>query len=99
MNGFTEATLEQVIVDAIKAKGYVYVHGDNIPREYEDVLIEDDLRMFLMRRYTANGITKPEIDQIILSLRSAPASPLYDSNRTMFRKIVEGETFKRFDRT
>lgn len=99
MNGFTEATLEQVIVDAIKGKGYIYVHGDNIPREYEDVLIEDDLRMFLMRRYASNGITKPEIDQIILSLRSAPANPLYDSNRTMFRKIVEGETFKRFDRT
>lgn len=99
MNGFTEATLEGVIVDAIAAKGYTRVPGDLLTREYEDVLIEADLRSFLMSRYGANGITTAEIDQIIGSLRTVSNSPLYDANRTVFRKIVEGENYVRIDRS
>ena len=99
MNGFTEATLEGVIVDAIAAKGYTHVPGDLLTREYEDVLIEADLRSFLMSRYSANGITTAEIDQIIGSLRTVSNSPLYDANRTVFRKIVEGENYVRIDRS
>ena len=99
MNGFTEATLEDIIVDAIADKGFTHVHGDLLNREYEDVLIEPDLRAFLASRYSANGITAREIDQIISSLRTVSNSPLYDSNRTVFRKIVEGENYIRLDRS
>lgn len=99
MNDFTEATLEGVIVDAIAAKGYTHVPGDLLAREYDDVLIEADLRSFLMSRYGANGITTAEINQIIGSLRAVSNSPLYDANRTVFRKIVEGENYVRIDRS
>ena len=99
MSSFTEASLESIIVNAIKDKGYQYIHGDMLNREYEDVLIEKDLRTFLKTKYNKNKITKNEIDYIISSLRSISNNPLYDNNKVVFRKIVEGENFIRLNRS
>lgn len=95
---FQESNLESFIVDLIKDKGYEYVLGDNLKREYEDVLLEEDLRSFLNRKYSNKGITDNEINRIILSLKSISSSPLFNANKTAFKKIVEGEIFIREDR-
>lgn len=95
---FQEADLENLIVDLIQNKGYEYVHGDNLNREYEDVILEDDLRAFLSKRYAENGITQNEITRIIMSLKSVSASPLYDANKAIFKRIVDGEVFIRDDK-
>ena len=96
---FSEANLENLIVDLIKDKNYTYVHGDSLEREYTDVILEDDLKRFLSERYKINGITSNEINQIIMSLKSVSANPLYDANKTVFKRIVEGEIFVREDRS
>ena len=96
---FTEAELEDLIVGLVENKHYARSRGDEIEREYDDVLIEADLRSFLKRRYAANGITGKEIDSVIRSLRQASATPVYDANRKMYRRMVEGETFVRLDRS
>ena len=44
---FSEAVLEQAIIDKFKDEGYDYVSGDNLHRELTDVLIEEDLSEFL----------------------------------------------------
>ena len=36
---FTEAELEQAIIELFTVKGYTYVHGENIHRQYEDILL------------------------------------------------------------
>ena len=95
---FSEAVLEQAIIDKFKAEGYDYVSGDNLHRELTDVLIEDDLSAFLAAKYAPQGITQSEIASIIRNLRYASAIPVYSANRNMFLKMVEGETFVREDR-
>ena len=95
---FTEAVLEQAIIDKFIAEGYDYVSGDNMHRELTDVLIEEDLTAFLAAKYASEGITASEVDSIIRSLRYAHAQPAYSANRAMFKRIVEGETFVREDR-
>ena len=95
---FTEAVLEQAIIDKFIAEGYDYVSGDNLHRELTDVLIEEDLTAFLLAKYASEGITASEVDSIIRSLRYAHAQPAYSANRAMFKRIVEGETFVREDR-
>lgn len=95
---FSEAVLEQAIIDKFKAEGYDYVSGDNLHRELTDVLIEEDLSAFLAMKYAPQGITKSEIDSIIRNLRYAAATPVYSANRALFTKMVEGETFVREDR-
>lgn len=96
---FSEAVLEQAIIDKFKAEGYDYVSGDNLHRELTDVLIEEDLSAFLAAKYAPQSITQSEIDSIIRNLRYAAATPVYSANRAMFTKMVEGETFVREDRS
>ncbi len=96
---FTEAVLEQAIIDKFIAESYDYVCGDNLHRELTDVIIEEDLAAFLNSKYASQGITKSEIDSIIRNLHYASAHPLYSANKAMFTRMVEGETFVREDRT
>ena len=96
---FTEAVLEQAIIDKFISVDYDYVCGDNLHRELTDVIIEEDLAAFLKVKYAPQGITPSEISSIIRNLRYASASPLYSANRAMFTQMVEGETFVREDRT
>ena len=95
---FSEAVLEQAIINKFIAEGYDYVSGDNLHRELTDVLIEEDLSAFLSAKYAPQGITQSEIGTIIRNLRYASALPVYSANRSMFLKMVEGETFVREDR-
>lgn len=96
---FSEAVLEQAIIEKFKTEGYAYVSGDNIHRELTDVLIEDDLSAFLAAKYAPQGITSSEISSIIRSLRNAAALPVYSANKAMYTRMVEGETFVREDRS
>lgn len=96
--GLTEAVLEQAIIDKFTAEHYVHITGDNLHREYTDVLIEEDLSTFLASKYASQGITTSEINSIIRSLRYASATPIYSANKLMFHRMVEGETFVREDR-
>ena len=96
---FTEAVLEQAIIDKFITENYDYICGDNLHRELTDVIIEEDLSAFLSSKYAPQGITKTEIDSIIRNLRYASAHPIYSANKAMFARMVEGETFVREDRT
>ena len=99
MSLFSEAVLEQAIIDKFIAEGYEHVSGDDLHRELTDVLIEEDLSAFLAAKYAPQGITGSEISSIIRSLRYASALPVYSANRSMFLRMVEGETFVREDRS
>ena len=90
MSAFTEAELEQVFLDQLELQHYDYLSGDSLHRETSDVLIEDDLREFLRKRYAAEGITESEISQIVMSLKSASALPVYDANKRMFARMTQG---------
>lgn len=96
---FTEAVLEQAIIDKFKAEDYRYTAGDDLHRELTDVLIEEDLKAFLKAKYAPEGITDSEADSIIRSMRYASPVPVYSANKAMFLRMVEGETFVREDRS
>ena len=96
---FSEDVLEQAIIGKFISEGYEYVSGDDLHRELTDVLIEEDLSAFLAAKYAPQGITGSEISSIIRSLRYASALPVYSANRSMFLRMVEGETFVREDRS
>ena len=95
---FTEADLENLIVEKIKGLDYEYVHGNNLERTDEDILLESDLREFLHNRYKDDDITDEEINSIILSLKAYSSADIYDANKRTFIKMVDGESFIRFDR-
>ncbi len=96
---FTEAQLEQAIIDLLGQEGYPHVLGGTITRAPEEVLIEADLRAFLQQQYQAEGITDTEIDSIIRELKKYPASDLYESNKAIMKLVIDGLILKREDRS
>ena len=47
---FTEAQLEQAIIELLGEEDYTHVLGETIQRDLNEVLIKDDLRSFLHDR-------------------------------------------------
>lgn len=78
---FTEERLEQAIIALLGEQGYPHIAGSTITRAPEEVLIKNDLRAYLGKRYQADGITEGEIETIIRQLDTLPASDLYDTNK------------------
>ncbi len=96
---FNEQDLENLIVEKIKGLGYEYKHGNDLERTDEDILLEDDLKQFLKSKYKSEEITDDEIKSIILSLKAISSTDIYDANKRVFIRMVDGESFIRLDRT
>ena len=92
---FTEDQLEQAIIELFQLQGYTYVHGENIHRQFEDILLEDDLRTYLLGRYT--DLSEVEVQKIINKIALIQASPLYLGNRETFWLVNEGFDLQRDD--
>jgi len=96
---FIEEKLEQVFVELLEKQGYQYLYGGDIKRNPEDVIIEDDLRTFLLAKYQSEHLTENEANQIIRQLKNYPSSDLYESNKAIMKLISDGFILKREDRT
>ena len=96
---FTEAQLEKAFAELLGQEGFPHHLGITISRKPEEVLIEEDLRNFLLTQYAAQGITVNEVNSIILQLKSLSASDLYESNKTFLRMLSDGIILKREDRS
>ena len=102
---FTEAKLEQAFTSLLAKEGYPHFLGDSIERNPKmglpesEVLIEDDLRKYLLTRYKKELLTDYEVDRIVLELKRLPSSDLYESNKTVMRWLADGFIFKREDRS
>jgi type I restriction enzyme R subunit len=72
---FTEEKLEQAVIDLFKAEGYDHLVGENIHKELPEVLLREDLKQYLLNRYSFDDITLNEINSIIRKLELYPSSP------------------------
>ncbi|MFP4664987.1 MAG: type I restriction endonuclease subunit R [Bacteroidales bacterium] len=94
---FTEAKLEQAFIELLEKQNIPYTPGHLIDRNEHEVLIKDDLRNYLHRRYDDQGISDLEIDKILLQLESLSALDLYESNKKLMRMLADGFILKRED--
>jgi type I site-specific restriction-modification system R (restriction) subunit len=97
MSKFTEAKLEQAFIELLEKQNIPYTTGHLIDRNEHEVLIKDDLRNYLHRRYDDQGISDLEIDKILLQLESLSALDLYESNKKLMRMLSDGFILKRED--
>ncbi|MGI6320975.1 MAG: type I restriction endonuclease subunit R [Bacteroidales bacterium] len=96
---FVEAKLEAAFIELIEKEGYTYQSGSTIEREMDQVIIEGDLRAFLQKQYSSDGISQSEKDSIILQIKSLPSSDLYESNKKFIQILADGFILKREDPT
>ena len=97
MSPFNEHALEMGIMELFEQQGYCYQNGETIHKELSDVLLRDDLKLYLMDRYSAEGITALEIERVIAKLTADNGAPLYQQNAHTYRLMTEGFTIKRED--
>lgn len=95
---FTEEKLERAFTELLGQEGFPHHFGITVKRKPDDVLIEEDLRSFLLAQYSQQGITLNEVNSIILQLKSLSASDLYESNKTFLKMLSDGFILKREDR-
>lgn len=94
---FTEEKLEQVFTELLCEQGFPHVQGFTILRNPDEVLIEDDLKTFLLKKYEDDELSIEEIEPIILKLKAYAASDLYGSNKAIMKLISDGFILKRKD--
>ncbi|TKB49937.1 type I restriction endonuclease subunit R [Ferrimonas sediminicola] len=97
MKKFDEAQLEAAIIALLGDQGYSHTLGTQLTRKADSVLLEADLRTFLIQRYGDVGLTEGEIQSVIRQLLSLPASDLYDSNKQFCQWLSDGFLLKRED--
>ncbi len=97
---FTEAKLEQAFTELLKNEGYPHFVGSSLVRISEDeVLIEEDLKNYLLNRYQNAKLTETEAQSIILQLKSFSSADLYESNKKIMQWLADGFILKREDRS
>ncbi len=96
---FTEEKLEQVFIELLGQQEIPHVHGSTIKRNPDEVLIDADLKTFLLSKYENEKLTANEADQIIRQLKSYAASDLYESNKAIMKLVSDGFILKREDRS
>lgn len=92
---FYESDYEEAFVDLLQQNGWEYTFGDDLHRQYDQTLIEDDMRAYLQRRYAAENLTPGEIDAIIANLRNIGEPSLYHTLRKTFLTYRDGFLFQR----
>lgn len=97
MTKFTEEKLEKAFIDLLKLEGFSHHLGTTITRKVDEVLIEEDLRSFLLKQYEPEEITLNEVNSVILKLKTLPSSDLYESNKAFLKMLSDGFILKRED--
>ncbi len=96
---FTEAQLEKAFTELLGQEGFPHQLGVTITRKPDEVLLESELREFLLAQYASDDITLNEVNSIILQLKSLSATDLYESNKSFLRLLADGFILKRENRS
>jgi len=60
---FTEAQLEQALIELLEQEGITHVSGVDIVRSEDEVLIKEDLKKFLLNQYKPENLIESEAIQ------------------------------------
>lgn len=83
-----ENTLEQVIIADLQEKGYEYLYGPDIDRDYHEVILQDyfDTAMFDINP----GITVEIIEETYKAIKNLGLLKLEDMNAAFHKYLIEG---------
>ena len=95
---FSEEKLEKAVIELFDAEGYDYLSGEQIHKEMSEVLLKEDLKQFLLDKYSKENITINEVNTIIRKLELLPSSAVYKSNKSFIKLLSDGFVQKREDR-
>lgn len=83
-----ENTLEQAIISELQEKGYEYIYGPEIERDYSEVILEDCFRDSIY--YINPGITDEIVSEAYKSIKNLGLLKLEELNAAFHKYLVEG---------
>lgn len=83
-----ENTLEQAIISELQEKGYEYVYGPDIDRDYHEVILEDCFRASMLN--INPSITQEIISEAYKEIKNLGLLKMEDLNASFHKYIVEG---------
>ena len=83
-----ENTLEQVIISELQEKGYEYLYGPDIDRDYHEVILKDYFDAAMLK--VNPGITMEIIEETYKTIKNLGLLKLEDMNAAFHKYLVEG---------
>ncbi|MCM1212253.1 MAG: type I restriction endonuclease subunit R [Blautia sp.] len=83
-----ENTLEQVIISELQGKGYEYLYGPDIDRDYHEVILKDYFDASMLK--INHGITMEIIEETYKTIKNLGLLKLEDMNGAFHKYLIEG---------
>ncbi len=83
-----ENTLEQIIIADLQKKGYEYLHGPDIDRDYHEVILKDYFDVAMLK--INHGITAEIVEETYKTIKNLGLFRLEDMNAAFHKYLIEG---------
>ena len=83
-----ENTLEQVIISELQEKGYEYLYGPDIDRDYHEAILKDFFDAAMLK--INQGITMEIIEETYKTIKNLGLLKLEDMNAAFHKYLIEG---------
>ncbi len=97
MEKFDELALEKTFIELLSKKGFKHLNGNTLSRSNDEIILENELRKFLLKRYKSEELEDAEVGLIFNKLNNLSSSKLYESNKVFSEWLSDGFNFKRLD--
>lgn len=92
---FTESSFENAVLELFQNQGYKYQCGYDLHRTNEEILIVDDFKDYLSKRYALLNLQESEINFILHNLLSSRGTSLYSTMKATLCTLQNGVTLDR----
>lgn len=92
---FIESSFENAVLELFQNQGYKYQCGYDLHRTNEEILIVDDFKDYLSKRYALLNLQESEINFILHNLLSSRGTSLYSTMKATLCTLQSGITLDR----
>ena len=92
---YYENDYELAVLQMLTEAGWEYECGYDIHRENHEIILVDDFREYLLRRY--DSFSDGEVNTLVSYITSFSNQSLYRSMKETYRRLMNGYTLRRDD--
>ena len=92
---YIESNFENAVIELFEKQNYIYECGYNIHRTNEEIILLDDFKEYLFKRYHSLNLKEDEIENIIHNLLFAKGTSLYSTMKLTLNELRKGYTIDR----
>ncbi len=92
---YIESNFENAVIELFEKQNYIYECGYNIHRTNEEIILLDDFKEYLSKRYSSLKLQDDEIENILHNLLFSKGTSLYSTMKLTLNELRKGYTIDR----